>query len=210
MTQSKTRFLDRAYDLKNVDEVRGLYRDWAESYDSNISDDQGYETPKRCAEALARHCPVGSSVLDIGCGTGLSGAALAAVGFATIDGFDLTAEMLTKARGKNVYRDLREVDMTGDLPYEPASYDAIVLCGVIGQQHAPPDRLGVLLRLVKSSGYCVFSLNDHAYEENDGANPKVVDRMVEEGAIEVLEKAHGDHLPGIGLKAWVYVVRKTG
>ena len=210
MPDPKTRFLDRAYDLKSVDEVRDLYSDWAESYDSNIGDEQGYVTPRRCAEALARHCPLDGVVLDMGCGTGLSGKALRDCGFATIDGFDLTPEMLALAREKGVYRDLRQVDMTGALPYDAASYDAIVLCGVIGQQHAPPDRLAVLLDVVKDGGYCAFSLNDHAYSEADGANPKAIEQLVGDGVIEIVEKDYGDHLPGIGLKAWVYVVRKTG
>ena len=205
---SKTEFLDRAYGLDSIADVQNFYKDWASSYDDNI-DDNGYVTPQRCAEALARQAEMESAILDIGCGTGLSGLALKNVGFSIIDGFDLSPDMLAKAEEKGAYRDLKIADITQALPYAPASYTALNACGVFGQQHTPPERFIELLALLKRGHSFAFSLNDHAYENQDYAYPKLIDKLVQTGEIELQEKQYGDHLPGIDLKAWVYVVRKS-
>ncbi len=209
MTQSKTTFLDRAYDLDSRDAVREFYDEWSKTYDSNIVDDNGYVTPRRCAEALARRSRPEGVVLDIGCGTGLSGLALHEAGFQKIDGFDLSPDMLAKAAEKQVYRDLKIADITQKLPYADESYAALNACGVFGQQHTPPSGFADMLTLLKPGHCFVFSLNDHAYENDDHAYPKAVDAAAESGAIDILEKEYGDHLPGIDLRAWVYVVRKN-
>ena len=44
-------FLKNSYVLNSVDNTRDYYRDWAASYDEEITEN-GYQTPKRCAEAL--------------------------------------------------------------------------------------------------------------------------------------------------------------
>jgi len=210
MTESKTGFLDKADDLDSIAKVRDFYGDWSETYDDNIVGDNGYVTPQRCAEALARRAAPEDPVLDIGCGTGLSGMALKAAGFGAIDGFDLSPDMLAKAGEKGVYRDLKVADITQPLPYGAESCAALNACGVFGQQHAPPQKIADLLMLLMAGHCFAFSLNDHAYQDQDGAYPKFVDALAENGAIDILEKEYGDHLPGINLKAWVYVVRKTG
>ncbi|MEM1048795.1 MAG: methyltransferase domain-containing protein [Pseudomonadota bacterium] len=209
MTQSKTQFLDRAYDLDSPEAVREFYDEWSKTYDSNIVDDNGYVTPRRCAEALARRARPESVVLDIGCGTGLSGLALHEAGFQTIDGFDLSPDMLAKAAEKKVYRDLQIADITQKLPYADESYTALNACGVFGQQHTPPSGFADMLKLLKPDHCFSFSLNDHTYENDDYAYPKAVDAAAEAGTIDILEKEYGDHLPGIDLRAWVYVVRKN-
>ena len=77
-----------AYGHKSGTEAVEFYDDWADSYDEELGA-LGYVTPKRCAEALIS---VGADpsqpILDIGCGTGVSGAALKAAGFQKIDGVD--------------------------------------------------------------------------------------------------------------------------
>jgi len=209
MSKSKTEFLDRAYDLDSTKAVKDLYGDWSQTYDANIVDDHGYVTPQRCAEALARRAGLNEPVLDIGCGTGLSGLALKQAGFAIIDGFDLSPDMLARAKDKGAYRDLKVADITQKLPYDDESYSALNACGVFGQQHTPPERFVDLLALLKPGHCFAFSLNDHAYENEDHAYPKMVDALAENGTISILEKEYGDHLPGIDLKAWVYVVEKS-
>ena len=70
------RFLKQAYRLKTTDDTLDLYQGWADSYEATLRE-HGYVTPQRCADALSRHLDNKDSlILDIGCGTGLSGVAL--------------------------------------------------------------------------------------------------------------------------------------
>ena len=80
------KFLDKAYQARDAASTRTLYDDWSASYDAEVSEN-GYATPKRCAEALASFTQdMSAPILDFGCGTGLSGLALKLAGFEVIDG----------------------------------------------------------------------------------------------------------------------------
>lgn len=202
------RFLDRAHDLPDRQATAGFYDDWAASYDAEIAAN-GYATPARCAEALAG-CVVDRAgpVLDIGCGTGLSGVALRAAGFAVIDGTDMSAEMLARAAGRGVYRRLFAGDAADPLPVAAGDYAAMAAVGVVSPGHAPPETIDAVLAILPPGGCFAFSLNDHALAEP--AYPGCVERLVAEGAAELAFREHGPHLPGIGLEATVLVLRKLG
>ena len=197
-------FLDKAYGISTTEETRELYDDWADSYDRELTS-QGYATPRRIAEALARHVPLNAPVLDMGCGTGLSGMALENAGFATIDGADLSEEMLEEAKAKGIYRALREVDPDDPLgPVSPGDYAAIVACGVIGAGAAPLSLFDQCMHALAPSGHFAFSFNDHAL-----ADPAYEEKVVEwSDHAEVVHDAEGEHIPGIGLRSRVWVMRK--
>ena len=200
-------FLDKAYSASDAAGVRSLYDDWAESYDAELTDN-AYATPRRCAETLAAHLGDKSlPVLDFGCGTGLSGQALAAAGFETIDGIDLSAEMLAKARAKQVYRDLRQIDGGAPLGHSPGDYSATVAAGVIGVGAAPVTVIDPIMEGLAAGGLFVLSLNDHALDlpEYEGA----LDSWIGSGRARLLFKEYGPHIPRIGLKANVYVIEKS-
>lgn len=201
------RFLDKAYGARDADETRKLYDDWAASYEAELGE-HGYATPGRCAAALAQYAADKSRpVLDFGCGTGLSGLALRLAGFETIDGLDVSADMLAQAKGKSVYRDLRQIEPGQDLGHKPGDYAAIAAIGVIGAGAAPISVFDTIMRGLAKSGLFVFSFNDHALQE-----PQYEARVMEWtdcGAARLLFVKHGDHIPGIGLKAKVYVLEKN-
>jgi predicted TPR repeat methyltransferase len=200
------RFLDHAYDLPDRQATAAFYGDWAASYDAEITGN-GYATPARCAAALAAHAAnPGAPVLDIGCGTGLSGLALAAAGFGTIDGTDLSAEMLARAEARGVYRRLFRGDLADPLPVAPGAYANAAAVGVVSPGHAPPETMDAVLAILPAGGCFVLSLNDHALA--DPAFPGHIERLVAGGEAELLFREHGAHLPGIGLEATVFVVRK--
>ena len=203
MTQN---FLDKAYTARTADETRALYDDWSASYEAEVGKN-GYATPARCAEALAAHSDdLTAPVLDFGCGTGLSGLALKLAGFATIDGLDLSAEMLAQARDKGAYRTLNVVEAGANLGHSPGDYAAIAAIGVIGAGAAPIDTFDVLMNGLSSGGKLVFSFNDHALD--DPVNEARVSEWVDCGAARLLFREHGPHLPGIGIGSNVYVIEK--
>ena len=205
MTDRK--FLDTAYGLETDDQTRAFYDDWAATYDAEIAEN-GYATPRRCAEALAAHAgDLSAPVLDLGCGTGLSGVALRAAGFETIDGAEPSAEMRERASARTgVYRAITGIEPEDPLPFEPSAYAHVAAVGVISPGHAPPETIGKALAILTPGGCLVFSLNDHALEET--AFPERADDAVASGTAELAFREHGDHLPGIGLRSTVYVLRK--
>lgn len=200
-------FLDKAYQARDADSTRKLYDDWAASYEAEVAEN-GYATPPRCAEALARFSDdLSAPILDFGCGTGLSGLALKAAGFQAIDGVDLSADMLAQARDKGFYRDLHLIEANDPLPLEPGDYAAIAAIGVIGAGAAPIAVFDMLLEGLETGGKLVLSFNDHALE--DPANEARLQSHFDAGNARLLFKEYGDHLPGIGIKSNVYVLEKT-
>ena len=200
-------FLDKVYDARDAASTRKLYDDWSGSYDSEVTG-QGYATPGRCAAALASFTDdFTAPILDFGCGTGLSGDALTAAGFKTIDGLDLSQEMIDQAAQKGIYRSLNRIDADGTLAFAPGTYSAIAAIGVIGAGAAPVSMFHVLMNALASGGKLVFSYNDHALE--DPAYEAALCEWVDCGAATLLFREHGPHLPGIDLKSNVYVVEKV-
>ena len=199
-------FLDEVYELPDADATRALYDDWAETYDAELSS-AGYAGPARCAKALARFAEdLSAPILDVGCGTGLSGQAFKAAGFTAIDGTDFSDRMLKAAESKGAYRTLLKGDLNDPLPGAQGEYAHLAAVGVFSPGHAPAELIDQALAHLPSGGCFVFTLNDHALAEGvyEGRLREVLDCC----AAELLFKEHGPHVPGEGLKATVYVLRK--
>ncbi|MEO0999797.1 MAG: methyltransferase domain-containing protein, partial [Pseudomonadota bacterium] len=168
----------------------------------------GYASPRRCAEALAEFVEDKSApVLDIGCGTGLSGAAFRAAGFETLDGLDLSAEMLAQAEARGIYRRLTQVTLEDPLPIPPGAYATIAAVGVFSPSHAPAETIDRVLEILPSGGHFVFTLNDHAMAE--GSYTFRLREICDAGVAFQMFEEYGEHLPGEGLKSTVYVLRKS-
>lgn len=124
-------FIDKVYRTSGNEGMRDLYNAWADKYDQDLLE-TGYVTPARVALALsAELADKDAPILDFGCGTGLSGAALAEAGFSRIDGTDLSGEMLAMARRKQIYHKLWETDPSVPLPVKSGEYRAVTAIGVI-------------------------------------------------------------------------------
>jgi SAM-dependent methyltransferase len=104
--------------------VRDGYREWLASYESTVED----EMDLVLLDALesVRWGAVERAV-DLGCGTGRTGAWLRSRGVARLDGVDLTPEMLEIARGRKIYDRLVQADAfaTG---LEAGAYDLVTSC----------------------------------------------------------------------------------
>ncbi|RKF15267.1 class I SAM-dependent methyltransferase [Roseovarius spongiae] len=201
------KFLDKIYGDQSPRETRALYDAWAASYEAEIAEN-GYATPGRCAAALWEKLPEPDApILDFGCGTGLSGLALAAAGYRVIDGMDPSADMLERAREKALYRNLDLLDLDAPAPVTPGSHRAIAAIGVIGPGAAPPETLDLLMNALARDALLVFSFNDHALA--DARHEGRLNQWLDSGAARLLSVEHGDHLPGQDLKSTVYVVEKA-
>lgn len=204
------KFLGEAYDLDGADETIGFYDDWAKSYDAEIGEN-GYRTPGRCAEALAALDPgLASPVIDLGCGTGLGGLALRKAGFATVDGVDFSEGMLAEAKTLGCYRHLWRADLAQPLfeqiPEPETPYAHAFAAGVLNPGHAPASAILPIIEMLPSGGIFVFSLNDHALA--DATYEARINDVVDGGWASVAFKEYGEHLPGAGLKAMVYALKR--
>lgn len=199
------KFLDNVYDHIG-DGVAAFYDDWAATYEAEIAEN-GYATPGRCAQALAQCLKdPAAPVLDVGCGTGLSGLALRAEGFNTLDGVDVSAEMLAKAREKAIYRNLSLSEAGGPLPGQTGYYRAITTIGVIGPGAAPLELLDSLVAHLGKGGLICLSFNDHALE--DPAYGDKLSMLCAQGILTERFREHGPHLPERNINSTVYVFEK--
>ncbi len=207
----KKRFLDEAYNLTDAntpEQTKALYDAWAEHYDTELMDEQHYVMPARAAAALAAHlADRDAAVLDIGCGTGLSGAALVEQGFANLDGCDLSPGMLARARELNIYGRLFEADLTKPpLDVPDYKYDAVTVVGAFSFAHVPVSAMDDILRTVRPGGYFLITTNDHYYGEGT-IQPKL-DQLVGGSAVTMELAEHGKHIEGLNVGGWVFLMRK--
>jgi predicted TPR repeat methyltransferase len=157
-------------------EVAKTYDDWADTYDGTLAD-WDYRAPKQAANLLAARMPRTSAILDAGCGTGLTGAALRSAGFTgPIDGLDISAASLSQAEIRGVYRNLETANLQLlPLDISGGSYDALICIGVLTYV---PNSKGVLrecARLVRSGGTVLVSQRDDLYRErNFGAEVRAL------------------------------------
>ncbi len=103
-------------------DVRTGYGAWVDTYERTVQDAMDIAL----LDVLAT--PPWSSLrhaVDLGCGTGRTGAWLRRHGVAVIDGVDLTPEMLVVARSKGVYRALVEADIAST-GLEAGTYDLVI------------------------------------------------------------------------------------
>ena len=204
---AKREFLKEVYNTDAQSDIKSFYDEWSESYEEEVTG-QGYITPKRCAEALAASVDDYSSpLLDFGCGTGISGEALAKAGFTEMDGCDLSDQMLDVARNKDIYRKLWVSDEASPVMFPKGTYRHITAVGVISVGAAPISLMDDLYHALPPGGTLTFSFNEHTLKE-----PQFEQRVyeyVDTAAVHLLFKEHGDHLPGISMTSTVYVMQKT-
>ena len=190
---------------RKPEETIEVYRDWAETYDKDVTD-RGYHTPLRIAKALQGfRDQISGTILDFGCGTGISGAALRASGFEPLHGSDITQEMLDLAEPKGIYEKLWCAE-PGAVPAMPGDYGVIVAAGVISLGAAPAETLSQCVDAMGAGGLIALSFNDPTLE--NGGYDAVLQNEVEAGRVEVLFREHGPHLDDMEMGSDVIVLRR--
>ena len=197
-TEREERSVDTSWLLDNSTDaasVEQYYDDWASRYDEELSD-WDYRSPDETARLLAGYAPPSARVLDVGCGTGLSGHALVAAGFTDIVGVDISADSLGLAAGREVYRELQQVNLKVlPTPFGDNSFDALTCVGVLTYLDDTGGTLREFCRLVKPGGHIVFTSRDDLYAERDF--PTLMRALAEEKRWRSLyESPPSPYLPG--------------
>lgn len=190
-----------------ADTAEALQDDRASGDDAEAAGN-GCATAQRCAEALAAHAAMPwAPVLEIGCGAGLSGAALGAAGFECLDGFDISEGMRAKALATGLYRAVAALDLSEPLDaIDEATYQNAAAISVLNPDVMPPTVIDDILSKLPSGGCFVFSLNDRTGA--DGSFATRVFELCEYGVADLVHKDIGKCRPEHDLQSTVFVLKK--
>ncbi|MBV8976785.1 MAG: methyltransferase domain-containing protein [Alphaproteobacteria bacterium] len=153
----------RAQARSDAGYVRHLFDQFAADYDARMLSELGYRAPAILRELMALVAPLRSrlEILDLGCGTGLSGQAFRPLA-RRLDGIDLSPAMIDKARRRGVYDDLRVGDIeriAGEGVYDQLlAADTLVYLGDLATMFAGAARL------LRSDGLFLFTVESHSGE----------------------------------------------
>lgn len=188
--------------------VAELFDQYADRFDSHLVGKLGYQAPDLLVAAIREitgaMAPEGRA-LDLGCGTGLSGVALAPLA-TEIVGVDLSAKMLEKARARNLYSRLEQQELVAMMQEEQAAAyrfvfaaDVFVYIGDLNPVAAQARRL------LESRGYFAFSVESlDALRESGAARPDAPDYQLHAKG----RYAHSlSYLSGVALAHGFEVVR---
>lgn len=137
--------------------VEALFDQYADSFDASLVEKLDYRVPQFLAEAVrAQDERRFRLALDLGCGTGLMGEQLRP--FAErLEGFDISAEMLRKARAKAIYDRLDKADLQ-DFAYDGPKADLVTAADVFMYVGALDAVVGTVAMSLAPGGLFAFSV----------------------------------------------------
>ncbi|MEM7070560.1 MAG: methyltransferase domain-containing protein [Pseudomonadota bacterium] len=148
--------------------VHDLFENFADTFDHKLAEIK-YQAPEHIAYYLSTILPLAhqSTILDLGCGTGLSGQALKPFARRLI-GVDLSQKMLEIAREKQIYDLLIEDDLDHVFKTLDEFFDIVtavdVLCylGDLKKLHEN------VYRCLEEGGYFCYSVEDNDQKSHQG------------------------------------------
>jgi len=153
--------------------VRTLFDQYAPRFDAALTEGLAYRGPKILLDAVAAACAAErraaefADMLDLGCGTGLAGAAFRPR-VRRLTGVDLSAGMIAAARAKTIYDRLETGDLMAFLHAEAranARYALIVAADVLAYFAWLPGVLTVAARVLAPDGLIAFTVETHAGDD---------------------------------------------
>ncbi len=143
------------------DYVARVFDGYADKFDAHLTQELQYRTPELLVAALAEILPFAPQqwdVLDLGCGTGLSGAAIAPQARSLI-GVDLSAGMLAHARERGIYQQLIQSDLLSALKAQAdASQDVVLSADVFVYVGQLDEVVAEIRRVLRPGGHFGFSV----------------------------------------------------
>ncbi len=140
--------------------IQELFDGYAASFDTSLQDRLGYRTPTLLARLLQQVAGNRRYVrlLDLGCGTGLSGQAFAFMAD-QLTGVDLSAAMLARAREKEVYQELVIADMVGYLrTCNERAFDLVICVDTLPYLGDLQEIICQMARLLAVDGWLALSV----------------------------------------------------
>lgn len=152
----------RARPRSDAGYVRHLFDQFAADYDTRMISQLGYAAPAILRQLAAMVVPRGGlDILDLGCGTGLSGLAFKDIA-RRLDGIDLSPAMVEKARARRIYDHLAVSDIEA-LPAE-AGYDLLLAADTLVYLGDLTEILSAASRSLRPGGMFLFTVESKAGE----------------------------------------------
>lgn len=151
---------------ENPDRVPGgyveqLFDEYAPTFDAHLVQSLHYDAPEKLVELVREASAPAArqwSVLDLGCGTGLSGLAVSPYARELV-GVDLSGKMLEKAQARGIYARLEQMDLLAMMQKEAAAgYDLLVSTDVFNYVGRLDGLFGEAQRLLRAGGLFAFSV----------------------------------------------------
>ncbi len=199
--------VDDAYALENSDDSLALYHRWADQYEQDMTEGMGYCFPAQVAARFAEIADENDGpVVDVGCGTGLVGEALAVMGDWLIDGLDMSEAMLAMAARKQRYRHLYAVDLSEPLSNSKAPWGGLLSAGTFTHGHLGPAAVPPLLFHLRPGALCCIGVNAEHFAEQGFADmfrQLQTAHLIEEPEMIRVPIYHGQKHGKSEDKAWV-------
>jgi len=139
--------------------VADLFDTYADGFDAHLTGTLNYRIPEAIRALLTEGAPF-ANLLDLGCGTGLVGAALSDL-VAAMDGIDIAPRMTRKAHERGLYRHLRTGDLLDSIATDPAlrgPYDLVTAADVFVYLGPLEAIFAACATLLAPQGLLVFSV----------------------------------------------------
>ncbi|MEO5759421.1 MAG: methyltransferase domain-containing protein [Mesorhizobium sp.] len=144
--------------------VETLYDHYAATFDESLVEKLGYLVPELLDAAIQMAMPGRFGlVLDLGCGTGLMGQRLRPIAD-RLEGYDLSAGMLKKARAKGIYDLLAKADLES-FSYGGGRADLVTMADVFIYIGGLDGVVGTVAGMLAKGGLFAFSVEKLADEE---------------------------------------------
>lgn len=188
--------------------TKPLYDEWSHNYENDLLNNLGYTAHIIAADALANLMPDRkASIIDIGCGTGLVAQELARVGFTTIDGIDISQNMLEHASAKMIYQNLTTGDMNARTVVVDQSYDAAICAGSFAPGHLGPISYREIIRFVRPGSPIVIFMNGvHFAGDNYESH---IQSLEQEGLWVCLNITEHNYMSALERPGRLIITRKT-
>ena len=142
--------------------VEEIFDKYAHRFDVHLEKALGYTAPSALAKMVGETLPSSlpfAAALDLGCGTGLSGASFREMSKRLV-GVDVSGQMLAKARDKNLYDRLEQDEILAFLQRDDEDYDLFILADVLVYLGDPKPLFAALGTKTKESGIIACSIEE--------------------------------------------------
>ena len=169
--------IHQSHKIENKEKLKEYYKTWSSTYDNDVRSCE-YNGPETITNILIRNFNIyGSSILDVGCGTGLLAEYLNKDKYQIlIDGIDISNEMIEIASKRNYYNSLSIVDVFDITSQQVKKYDYAISAGMFTHNHVGPKAIENILNYLENDGVFIFTVRN-SFREKENFQELIVDLL---------------------------------